>query len=156
MTDTQSRNRDWLERMLKIRFFEERVQELFMEGRVEGTTHLCQGQEAVSVGAVAAMRDDDYLTITYRGHGQALARGLSMESCFAELMGRSTGCCKGVGGSMHFTDLDRGLLAGSQSSGPACRSPSALRILPSSRVRIGWRSPSSETGQRTSGRSTRR
>jgi TPP-dependent pyruvate/acetoin dehydrogenase alpha subunit len=110
MTDTQSRNRDWLERMLEIRFFEERVQELFMEGRVEGTTHLCQGQEAVSVGAVAAMRDDDYLTITYRGHGQALARGLSMESCFAELMGRSTGCCKGVGGSMHFTDLDRGLL----------------------------------------------
>jgi acetoin:2,6-dichlorophenolindophenol oxidoreductase subunit alpha len=110
MTDTQSRNRAWLERMLEIRFFEERVQELFMEGRVEGTTHLCQGQEAVSVGAVAAMRDDDYLTITYRGHGQALARGLSMESCFAELMGRSTGCCKGVGGSMHFTDLDRGLL----------------------------------------------
>lgn len=110
MTDIQSQHREWFERMLEIRFFEERVQELFMEGLVQGTTHLCQGQEAVSVGAIAAMRDDDYLTITYRGHGQALARGLSMESCFAELMGRSTGCCRGVGGSMHFTDLNRGLL----------------------------------------------
>jgi acetoin:2,6-dichlorophenolindophenol oxidoreductase subunit alpha len=100
----------WYRQMLEIRLFEEKVQELFMEGLVQGTTHLCQGQEAVSVGAIAALRDDDYLTITYRGHGQALARGLSLESCFAELMGRSTGCCKGVGGSMHFTDVSRGLL----------------------------------------------
>jgi pyruvate dehydrogenase E1 component alpha subunit len=96
--------------MLEIRLFEEKVQELFMEGLIQGTTHLCQGQEAVSVGALAALRDDDYLTITYRGHGHALARGVSMEACFAELMGRSTGCCKGVGGSMHFTDVDKGLL----------------------------------------------
>jgi Dehydrogenase E1 component/Transketolase, pyrimidine binding domain len=81
-----------------------------MSGLITGTTHLCQGQEAVPVGAVGAMRDDDYLTITYRGHGHALMRGVPMESCFAELMGRSTGCCRGVGGSMHFTDVDRGLL----------------------------------------------
>jgi TPP-dependent pyruvate/acetoin dehydrogenase alpha subunit len=101
---------DWYRRMLEIRLFEEKVQELFMEGLIQGTTHLCQGQEAVSVGAIAALRDDDYLTVTYRGHGHALARGVSMESCFAELMGRSTGCCKGVGGSMHFTDVDKGLL----------------------------------------------
>src|SRR3954466_15172470 len=100
----------WYRQMLVIRLFEEKVQELFMEGLVEGTTHLCQGQEAVSVGATAALRDDDYLTITYRGHGHALARGVSMEACFAELMGRSTGCCKGVGGSMHFTDVSRVLL----------------------------------------------
>lgn len=100
----------WYEQMLKIRLFEEKVQELFMEGLIHGTTHLCQGQEAVSVGSMAALRQDDYLTITYRGHGHALARGVPMESCFAELMGRSTGCCKGVGGSMHFTDLSRGLL----------------------------------------------
>jgi pyruvate dehydrogenase E1 component alpha subunit len=104
------RHLDWYRRMLEIRLFEEKVQELFMEGLIQGTTHLCQGQEAVSVGAIAALRDDDYLTITYRGHGHALARGVSMESCFAELMGRSTGCCKGVGGSMHFTDVDKGLL----------------------------------------------
>jgi TPP-dependent pyruvate/acetoin dehydrogenase alpha subunit len=101
---------DWYRRMLEIRLFEEKVQELFMGGLIEGTTHLCQGQEAVSVGAIAALRDDDYLTITYRGHGHALARGVSMEACFAELMGRSSGCCKGVGGSMHFTDVDKGLL----------------------------------------------
>ncbi len=101
---------DWYRRMLEIRLFEEKVQELFMEGLIEGTTHLCQGQEAVAVGAIAALRDDDYLTITYRGHGHALMRGLPMEACFAELMGRSTGCCKGVGGSMHFTDVEKGLL----------------------------------------------
>lgn len=100
----------WYRRMLEIRLFEEKVQELFMEGHVQGSTHLCQGQEAVSVGAMAALRDDDYLTITYRGHGQALARGVSMEACFGEMMGRSTGCCSGVGGSMHFTDVSRGLL----------------------------------------------
>jgi len=101
---------EWYRRMLEIRLFEEKVQELFMEGLIQGTTHLCQGQEAVAVGAISALRDDDYLTITYRGHGHALMRGVSMEACFAELMGRTTGCCKGVGGSMHFTDVQRGLL----------------------------------------------
>jgi pyruvate dehydrogenase E1 component alpha subunit len=110
VTPTVETRIDWYRRMLEIRLFEEKVQELFMEGLVQGTTHLCQGQEAVSVGAVSALRDDDYMTITYRGHGQALARGVPMEECFAELMGRSSGCCKGVGGSMHFTALDKGLL----------------------------------------------
>jgi TPP-dependent pyruvate/acetoin dehydrogenase alpha subunit len=100
----------WYRRMLEIRAFEERVQELFMDGLVEGTTHLCQGQEAVSVGAVSALRADDYLTITYRGHGHALARGMSAEAAFAELMGRSDGCCHGVGGSMHLTDFSLGLI----------------------------------------------
>lgn len=110
MTQTDDTHLAWYRRMLEIRLFEEKVQELFMEGLIQGTTHLCQGQEAVCVGAISALRDDDYLTITYRGHGQALARGLPMESCFAELMGRSAGCCNGVGGSMHFTDIARGLL----------------------------------------------
>jgi TPP-dependent pyruvate/acetoin dehydrogenase alpha subunit len=100
----------WYEQMLEIRLFEEKVQELFMDGLIEGTTHLCQGQEAVPVGAVSALREDDYMTITYRGHGHALARGVPIEACFAELMGRATGCCKGVGGSMHFTDVSKGLL----------------------------------------------
>jgi TPP-dependent pyruvate/acetoin dehydrogenase alpha subunit len=100
----------WYRRMLEIRLFEEKVQELFMAGLIQGTTHLCQGQEAVPVGSISALRDDDYLTITYRGHGHALMRGVPMEKCFAELMGRSTGCCRGVGGSMHFTDVERGLL----------------------------------------------
>lgn len=100
----------WFRQMLEIRAFEERVQELFLEGLIQGTTHLCQGQEAVCVGAVAALGPRDYLTITYRGHGHALARGMSLEAAFAELMGRSTGCCHGVGGSMHLTDFSRGLI----------------------------------------------
>ena len=100
----------WYRRMVEIRLFEEKVQELFMQGRIEGTTHLCQGQEAVSVGAVGSLRDDDYLTITYRGHGHALARGMSMEAAFGELMGLTSGCCRGVGGSMHLTDFSRGLI----------------------------------------------
>ncbi len=118
MTDVQERAAGieserllaWQRRMLEIRLFEEKVQELFMQGLVQGTTHLCQGQEAVSVGAIGALRDDDFLTITYRGHGHALARGMTMEAAFAELMGRSGGCCGGVGGSMHLTDFSRGLI----------------------------------------------
>lgn len=98
----------WYRKMVEIRLFEDKVQELFMRGLIEGTTHLCQGQEAVSVGAVAAMRSDDVLTNTYRGHGQALARGMRPEVAFAELMGRATGCCGGVGGSMHLTDFKAG------------------------------------------------
>jgi acetoin:2,6-dichlorophenolindophenol oxidoreductase subunit alpha len=110
MTEAAQRDVLWLRKMLEIRMFEEKVQELFMDGLIEGTTHLCQGQEAVSVGAIAALGPSDYLTITYRGHGHALARGLDAEACFAELMGRRDGCCGGVGGSMHFTDFSKGLI----------------------------------------------
>src|SRR5258708_39127416 len=78
--------RQWLRPMLLIRCFEDKVQQLFMQGLIPGTTHLCQGQEAVSVGAISAITSADYLTITYRGHGQALARGVDPEGAFAELM----------------------------------------------------------------------
>ncbi len=98
----------WFRSMIEIRLFEDKVQELFMQGLVQGTTHLCQGQEAVSVGAVAAMRGADVLTNTYRGHGEALARGMRAEVAFAELMGRSLGSSGGVGGSMHLTDFEMG------------------------------------------------
>lgn len=96
--------------MIEVRLFENKVQELFLQGKIEGTTHLCQGQEATIVGAVSAMGADDYLTVTYRGHGHALARGMSLPAAFGELMGRDSGCCHGIGGSMHFTDLSLGLL----------------------------------------------
>jgi pyruvate dehydrogenase E1 component alpha subunit len=99
-----------LRQMIAIRLFEEKVQELFMEGKIQGSTHLCQGQEAVSVGAIAALRSIDYLTITYRGHGHALARGMPMEAAFGELLGLTSGCCRGVGGSMHLTDFSRNLI----------------------------------------------
>jgi TPP-dependent pyruvate/acetoin dehydrogenase alpha subunit len=109
MTDRATPDRlEWYRSMLRIRLFEEKVQELFMGGHIEGTTHLCQGQEAVSVGSIAAMRPDDVLTNTYRGHGQALARGMKLETAFAELMGRATGGSGGVGGSMHLVDFAAG------------------------------------------------
>jgi TPP-dependent pyruvate/acetoin dehydrogenase alpha subunit len=98
----------WYRRMLLIRHFEEKVQELFMSGQIQGTTHLCQGQEAVSVGAIGAMHPGDVQTNTYRGHGEALALGMEAETAFAELMGRTSGCSGGVGGSMHLIDFSKG------------------------------------------------
>jgi acetoin:2,6-dichlorophenolindophenol oxidoreductase subunit alpha len=109
----------WLRKMIEIRVFEDKVQELFMQGQIHWTTHLCQGQEAVSVGAVGALQERDYLTITYRGHGHALARGMSMEEAFGELMGRSSGVCSGVGGSMHFTDFKRNVIGAFAIIGPS-------------------------------------
>jgi pyruvate dehydrogenase E1 component alpha subunit len=98
------------EKLLLIREFENKVYESFVAGLVQGTTHLCQGQEAVSVGTVMALRDDDYLTYTYRGHGPCIARGMDLEGAFAEIFGRGTGVSSGLGGSMHLTDMRLGLL----------------------------------------------
>jgi len=98
----------WYRMMVRIRLFEDKVQELFMSGQIQGTTHLCQGQEAVSVGAIGAMRPGDVQTNTYRGHGEALALGMDPEIAFAELMGRATGSSGGVGGSMHLIDFSKG------------------------------------------------
>jgi len=97
-------------RMLLIRAFEDKVHEAFQRNLVFGTTHLCQGQEAVSVGAIECLRADDSLTYTYRGHGQVIARGMDPQAAFAEIFGRETGCSRGLGGSMHLADLSLGLL----------------------------------------------
>jgi len=96
--------------MVLIREAEEKVQSLYMKGLIHGTTHLCQGQEAVSVGAAWAIKPQDYVTMTYRGHGHALARGMDPAKFFAELMGRSAGINKGKGGSMHLCDFDLNLI----------------------------------------------
>ena len=96
--------------MILIREFEEQVQRSYLEGLVHGTTHLCNGQEAVCAGVAKALREDDYVSYTYRGHGQCLARGMDLEAAFAELFGRETGVCGGIGGSMHLTDIDLGLI----------------------------------------------
>ena len=101
---------DALERLIRIREFEDKVHESFISGYVHGTTHLCQGQEAVSVGTVLALREDDYLTYTYRGHGPCIARGMSPQGAFAEIFGRASGVSGGLGGSMHLTDMDLGLI----------------------------------------------
>jgi len=96
--------------MVLIRAFEERLEKLYKEGLIRGSLHLCVGQEATAAGGCAALRPNDYLTCTYRGHGQSLAKGLSPRAAMAELLGRATGCCQGRGGSMHFTDVSIGLL----------------------------------------------
>lgn len=96
--------------MLLIRRFEERATQYFMNGQIRGSFHPCIGQEATAVGGCFALRQDDYMTCTYRGHGQALAKGLDPKAAMAELLGRRTGCSKGKGGSMHFTDPTVGLL----------------------------------------------
>ena len=107
-TDAPPDRLAWYRTMVRIRLFEEKVQELFMTGQIQGTTHLCQGQEAVSVGAIAAMWPGDVQTNTYRGHGEALALGMEPETALAELMGRVTGGSGGVGGSMHLIDFSKG------------------------------------------------
>lgn len=98
------------EAMFEIRSFEDRVQEMFFEGTVHGTTHTCQGQEAVAVGLAAAARPTDIVTCTYRGHGVALALGMTPLSIMGEIMGRKLGAIGGVGGSMHLCDTRVGLL----------------------------------------------
>ena len=88
-------------KMLLIRRFEERVERLFFDGKLIGPSHLYLGQEAVAVGVMEALRPEDIVVSTYRGHGHALARGVPPESVMAELFGKASGTCKGVGGSMH-------------------------------------------------------
>lgn len=99
-----------LRKMLEIRIAEEQIQNLFLQNLIRGTTHLCIGQEACSAGVIMAMKDGDTLTCTYRGHGQALAMGMSLKALMAEMMGKASGCCQGKGGSMHLTDHSIGLL----------------------------------------------
>jgi pyruvate dehydrogenase E1 component alpha subunit len=101
-----------LQRMIEIRQAEGRIQELFLENVIRGTTHLCDGQEAVSVGMAAALdpQRGDTVTCTYRGHGHALALGMSLRSLMAEMMGKEAGCSRGKGGSMHLTDMAKGLI----------------------------------------------
>jgi TPP-dependent pyruvate/acetoin dehydrogenase alpha subunit len=96
--------------LLRVRRFEERARELYHAGRIPGFIHLSVGQEAVAVGACAALRRDDYLLSTHRGHGHLIAKGGSLRRLMAELYGRATGCCKGKGGSMHIADASVGYL----------------------------------------------
>ena len=96
--------------MVFIRKFEEAVQSLFLRGEVYGSTHLCIGQEAVSVGACNVVRDRDLVAATYRGHGHALALGVDPQALMDELLGRRTGICGGRSGSMNIVDLSRRLI----------------------------------------------
>ncbi|QSB45792.1 thiamine pyrophosphate-dependent dehydrogenase E1 component subunit alpha [Altererythrobacter sp. FM1] len=93
-----------------IRLFEERVQGLYLENLITGTTHLMIGQEAVSAGTSAAMRDGDLMFCTYRGHGHVLARGAPADKVLGEIMGRDNGLMRGKAGSMHLTSVEHGVM----------------------------------------------
>jgi acetoin:2,6-dichlorophenolindophenol oxidoreductase subunit alpha len=97
-------------RMVLIRQFEQKVNELFLKGIMPGTIHLSLGQEATAVGACLALETSDIITLTHRGHGQAIAKGVTAKSLMAELFGKATGCCFGKGGSLHVGDLSVGAL----------------------------------------------
>jgi TPP-dependent pyruvate/acetoin dehydrogenase alpha subunit len=96
--------------MVKIRFFEEQVDELYRSAKMPGLAHLYAGEEAVAVGICEALRKDDYITSTHRGHGHCLAKGASVDRMFAELLGKEPGYCRGKGGSMHIADHENGNL----------------------------------------------
>ncbi len=96
--------------MLRIRRFEDTVHLLFLQNEIEGTTHLCQGQEAVSVGVCDLLEPGDTVAATYRGHGACLAMGVDPARLFAELLGRETGLNGGRGGSMNVVDLEHGVI----------------------------------------------
>jgi len=98
------------EKLVEIRFFEDKVFELYGQNLVPGTIHLYAGEEAVAVGACSALGRTDYITSTHRGHGHCIAKGADLKRTMAEILGKKTGYCKGKGGSMHIADFSIGML----------------------------------------------
>ena len=103
---------DLLKKMLLIRRFEEKAAQMYGLKKIGGFCHLYVGQEAVAVGSIGATRPGDYIITAYRDHGHAIARGMQMTPLFAELYGKSTGCSRGKGGSMHFFDKEKNFFGG--------------------------------------------
>ncbi|MCM8769536.1 MAG: thiamine pyrophosphate-dependent enzyme [Candidatus Omnitrophica bacterium] len=99
-----------LKQMMEIRQFEDKIMELLAKNVAEGGSHLYAGMEAVAVGAISALRTDDYITSTHRGHGHAIAKDGDLKALMAEILGRKTGVCKGKGGSLHLADVSKGNL----------------------------------------------
>jgi acetoin:2,6-dichlorophenolindophenol oxidoreductase subunit alpha len=126
--------------MLRIRLFEEHVNDLYTSARMPGLAHLYIGEEAVAVGVCSALRDDDNITSTHRGHGHCLAKGASMKLMFAELLGKEPGYCRGKGGSMHIADQERGNLGANAivggSTGIATGAALAAQMQGSDRVAV--------------------
>lgn len=108
MTINKEKLKEMYIKMLHTRKFEEKVAYFFSMGMVHGTTHLYVGEEACGVGACSALEVEDLITSTHRGHGQCIGKGIDLNKMMAELLGKSTGYCKGKGGSMHIADLERG------------------------------------------------
>jgi pyruvate dehydrogenase E1 component alpha subunit len=110
MSLTQAQKSEAYSRMQRIRQFEESARKLYLAGKIPGACHCSIGQEAAIVGACLALRDDDYIVGTHRSHGHPIGKGAKLDGLMAELMGKSTGICKGRGGSMHLADGSVGIL----------------------------------------------
>lgn len=126
--ETEDGQKEILRRMLTIRAFDTKAGALFADGELPGFVHLYIGEEAVGVGAVSALEEDDYITSTHRGHGHCIAKGLDPYRMMAELYGKRDGYCKGKGGSMHIADVDAGMLGanGIVGAGPPLATGAAL------------------------------
>ena len=128
------------QQMVAIRLFEERVNDLYTRALMPGLAHLYIGEEAIAVGVCEALRKDDYVTSTHRGHGHCLAKGASPDRMFAELLGKEAGYCKGKGGSMHIADPDTGNLGANAivcgSAGIATGAAYASKYLKNGRVAV--------------------
>jgi pyruvate dehydrogenase E1 component alpha subunit len=131
--------------MLKIRLFEEQVDQLYLGAKMPGLAHLYIGQEAVAVGVCEALRADDYITSTHRGHGHCLAKGASVDKMFAELLGKADGYCRGKGGSMHIADQERGNLGANAivggSAGIATGAALSAKMRGTDQVAALWKLP---------------
>ena len=132
-TDLAARPADWpplaelYRQMALIRRFEDRATELFQQGVIVGTAHSCVGQEAIAVGAASVMRPTDFLVGHHRSHGHLIAAGADLRRMMAEMFGKRTGYCKGLGGSMHIADLSSTSSAATGSSAPGCRTRAGPR-----------------------------
>src|ERR671925_1632640 len=142
-TQSEVEAQQWLHmyrRMVMIRLFEEQVNDLYTRALMPGLAHLYIGEEAVAVGICEALRSDDYITSTHRGHGHCLAKGASLDRMFAELLGKEAGYCKGKGGSMHIADPDTGNLGANAivgvSAGIANGAAFASKYLQNGRVAV--------------------
>jgi len=131
----------WMyERMRLIRTFEDRVADLFTQGKLPGFVHLYAGEEAIAVGVMAQLKDHDRITSTHRGHGHCIAKGVEINEMMAELYGKATGLCKGRGSSMHIADIKKGMLGANGivgAGGPlACGSALTTKVLGTDEVTI--------------------
>ena len=101
---------DLYQTMVRVRYLEDKLKDLYLRGYIRGTIHVSQGQEAVAAGGCLALEPDDYIITTHRGHGHCLAKGVGSRELIAEILGKETGCCKGRGGSLHAFDVSKGVL----------------------------------------------
>jgi len=141
--------------MAKIRAFEEQVNELYKGAKMPGLAHLYVGEEAVAVGVCEALKRDDFITSTHRGHGHCLAKGAAVHRMFAELLGKEPGYCRGKGGSMHIADPETGNLGANAIVAARQASPPAPRCPPRCEAPARSRCASSATARWARGSSTR-